>query len=106
MRKYNVQYARLAWEDISGVFRDILTVSQSEQSAEKWVNKIIARAETLNYMPRRYTRFRWSNNESIRSTNVGKYKVIYKIYDSSRIVKILRVIYGRIDFGHVKLRVA
>lgn len=95
--EYKVTYSPAARADISDIYDGIAQIS-SPYSADKWTQRIVARAGSLNVMPERYPAYPLDSTK--RSTNVGKYKIIYEVLHQPRLVQILRILYARRNLRH------
>lgn len=93
MKEYKIIRTNRSWKDLAEIFDSILEVSFSIASAKKWVERIDARIHDLRLLPEGRPAFRGST--TIRSTNVGKYKIIYEVDTKSSTIAILRIVYAR-----------
>lgn len=99
--RYKVIPLEQALKDLHEIAEGILEVSRSKRSAEKWIGKLIDRIDSLATMPERYPVFRY--NKLYRSTNVGKYKIIYRVEKAKRLVIVLRIVYQRMNLARISL---
>lgn len=97
--KYKIVYTPRAQEEIAKIIDGILEVSLSKRSAEKWFNKIFDRTESLSTMPNRFPIL--EGGSGLRSANVGKYKILYKVRDKEQVVEIASVVYARRNLGRI-----
>lgn len=102
MLKYKVIYSEAAKDDLLQIYKKIAEVSLSKRSADKWINRIIDRIDSLENIPEAHPIFRY--DEELRSTNVGKYKIIYEVLKPKRIVAILRIVYARRDLSKIRAK--
>lgn len=93
MKEYQIVYSNQFWIDLQEVLDGIMEVSSSPRSVKKWYEKIMNRIESLRVMPN-LNPICWFD-EHYRSTNVGKYKIVYQVVESIKEVRIARLVLRR-----------
>ena len=101
MIKYAVKVSDYVDDDVDAIYKYILKKSFSIHSAEKWIRKIYDRIESLSTWPERYARFRF--DDQARITHVGRYSIIYDVYNDIHEVLVLRVVYSRRNVAKLEL---
>jgi toxin ParE1/3/4 len=87
---HRVEYSQTASADLFdiGVY---LRDHAGEATAERVIRRLIAKAETLTFMPARY-RLREELYPDLRAVLVDKYLIFYRV--SGDVVSIVRVLHG------------
>ena len=98
---YKVFYTEEAQEDIRQVALLLLDIAWPK-SAEKWVNKILDRSDSLAMFPEGNAVYEYDNR--FRSVRVGRYRIIYEVYKSEKLVAILRVVYVRRNLKKITIK--
>ena len=101
--KYKISITEKAQKDIVEIASGILEVSKSVETATKWANKIYDGINALCIFPLGCPKFT-EDNESIRTSKVGKYKIIFEVFKTKKVVEILRIVYARRAMRLIKLR--
>ena len=99
MIRYRLSYANQFWVDFQEVLDGILKVSLSPASAKKWRDKILEKTNSLQVFPNAHP-ICWFDKR-YRSTNVGKYKIIFQVLDDIRVVRISRLILARRNLSEI-----
>lgn len=90
MRRYRIVYADAARTDIHSVGQSIREAA-GEAVAERFVARIIATVESLEFMPTRH-RIRSELSASLRVIGLRKYMIFYKVGEED--VTVMRVLHG------------
>ncbi|MBQ3348299.1 type II toxin-antitoxin system RelE/ParE family toxin [Candidatus Saccharibacteria bacterium] len=102
--EFDIKISELAWADYLEILDKIGRTTLFEKSVEKWANLLYGRMYSLKTMPKRFAVYKL--DERFRSTNVGKYKIIYCVNDDKRIVTIARIVYARRNLKKVAVEIS
>ena len=89
---YKIIYTPEAREDLRQITVGILEVAWP-QSAEKWLTKILNKAESLSLFPEGRPVYEYDSR--YHSVKIGKYRIIYEVHKREQLVSILRIVYAR-----------
>ncbi len=95
--RYKVLYSSSAKKDLKGIYEYIAYELLVPETAEEQISKIIKSVDSLEEFPYRYKLYYeepWQS-QGIRCFFVGNYMVFYSPVDETRIVKVIRIIYGK-----------
>ena len=90
---HRVEYTETAREDLYRI-GDYLREHAGDATAERFIRRLIAKADSLSFMPERY-RERQELQPGLRAVLVEKYLLFYLI--DNRTVSIIRVLHGARD---------
>ena len=90
---YRVEYTEIARDDLY-LIGDYLRDHAGEAMAERFIRRLIAKADSLSFMPERY-REREELQPGLHAVLVEKYLLFYRI--NNRTVSIIRVLHGARD---------
>ena len=93
MRRHRIVYSETARADIIAIGDDIREAA-GDIIAERFVARIIATVDGLEFMPTRY-RIRSELGPDLRVTGLRKYLIFYRVVDDA--VSIVRVLHGARD---------
>ncbi|MCF0232704.1 MAG: type II toxin-antitoxin system RelE/ParE family toxin [Enterococcus sp.] len=96
---YEVLIAAEAEQDLRRIYEYICLELKSPKSAKKQINSLEAAINSLTELPFRHRVFEhepWKSR-GLRIFPVGNYLVFYIVDKSSRLVNIVRIMYGKRD---------
>lgn len=88
---YSVNISAQADKDIRAIYEYIALTLMSPENANAQLSRLEDRINKLDNLPKRFPKYK---NE-IRFMPVDNYLVFYTVYDVSKNVSILRVMYGK-----------
>lgn len=83
--------AETAWNDLDAI-TDYIALD-SPRYAQEFSDRILERIEQLETHPRSGKTVREFDNELLRELVLGSYRIVYRIYDPTKII-VLRIIHG------------
>jgi toxin ParE1/3/4 len=92
---HRVEYTETAREDLYRI-GDYLRENAGDETAERFIRRLIAKADSLSFMPERY-REREELQPGLRAVLVEKYLLFYRV--DNRTVSIIRVLHGARDIA-------
>ena len=96
--KWTVKYSAQSKTDLWSIHNYIAHFLKEPQAAERLVNRILNAVDTLEESPhRRHFDLEPWCSLGMRRINVGNYAVLYIPDEDTRLVKIIRILYGRMD---------
>ena len=98
---YKVSFTPQAEADLFQIYADISEVAWPP-SAKRWANKILDSAEALALFPEGNPTYEYDTR--YHSSRIGKYRIIYEIDDTSKIVSILRIVYARRNLKKIPMK--
>ena len=98
---YKVSYTPEAEEDLRQIVENLLGTTWP-RSVEKWLNKILNKADSLATFPEGNSIYEYDNR--FRSVKVGKYRIIYEVHKKAKVVSILRIIYARRNLKEITIK--
>lgn len=92
--RYRVIVSAQAYEALIGIMDYI--AQDSPAKAVKAVNHLLDEIGTLDFMPNRYSLWRGSSRLpfAVRSMPVPPFRVVYRVFDKLRVVRVLTVEHG------------
>ena len=96
--KWTVKYSEQAKTDLWDIHDYIAFSLKEPRIAERLVNRILDAVDDLEQSPnrRRFEPEPWGSM-GMRRINVGNYAVLFIPEESTGLVKIVRILYGRMD---------
>jgi addiction module RelE/StbE family toxin len=89
---YKITWAPRALEDLKEIVRYIRR--DKPEAAQRFGEKLIARAESLSILPERGRVIRRFSNPAIREVFLGPYRIAYRIQEKRAQVEIARIWHG------------
>jgi len=96
---WEVYYSPEADRDLDNIFDYISDVLIEPVTAERFVERLMKAAESLDYMPFRhriYDEEPWKS-QGVRVFNIDKYMIFYKPDELHKTVKIISIMNGTVD---------
>ena len=87
---YRIEFTEAAHDDLVRI-GNYIREHAGDLTADRFVERLIAKAETLRFMPLRY-RLRDELRPALRAVSVEKYLIFYQVTDST--IRIFRVLHG------------
>jgi toxin ParE1/3/4 len=87
---YRIEFTEAAHDDLVGI-ANYIREHAGDLTADRFVERLISKAETLRFMPLRY-RQRDELRPALRSVSVENYLIFYQVTDAT--VRIFRVLHG------------
>ncbi len=98
MNWYHVDILLTALDDIREIQKNIIDFSGDIEFAQKQKERIFAAIDKLSVSPKIYRiRRKDAFNRELRYLPVGKYFVVYVLYDDEKIVNVINVIHEKRD---------
>ncbi len=101
MSKYSVDVTDPAKQDLMDVVRHISAQLSAPQASLDMFELLVSELQSLEINPKRYALLRDERlaARGYRILPVKNYLIFYKIDDASRLVYIVRILYGRRDWA-------
>jgi toxin ParE1/3/4 len=87
---YRIEFTEAAHDDLIGI-ANYVRQHAGDLTADRFVRLLIAKVETLRFMPLRY-RIRDELRPALRAVSVEKYLIFYQVTDGT--VRVFRVLHG------------
>lgn len=103
-RTYRILYSPESLDDVRNIGAYIRDELGSPQAAKGLVSKIRDTIRNLSTMPLRHPVVGWEpwRSAGVRRVTVGNHTIFYLVDQDSREVRVLRVLYGRMDFEGIE----
>ena len=100
---YEIKITSAARDDLQDIYDYIAIEKQSPINAENLIKKIKSVILELNFLPKSYRIYDKEpfKDKNIRFVPVGNYIIFYATDDKLKIVNIVRILYGKMDFSKI-----
>ncbi len=95
--EYKVVYTNKAIAEIRGIHNYISEVLLMPETAKKQINSIMDMVDSLCLMPARNPLYVGGKFKDIRKVKADNFIIFYRVYDNTKVVSIIAVMYGGRD---------
>ena len=99
MNKFIIKYSKPARNDILRLHKFVYQNSQSLETTDKTIERIVIAIAKLDFMPERYSKYRYnSGNRQLRVYPIKNYVIFYRVNNDEKSVEIVRIFYKSEDY--------